>query len=111
VEIERTGEPNGFNPQTEVQLLRIVQEALANARKHSSADRVVVEIHFSPQDWGIAVEDDGVGFDPGHPTRGPWPHFGLQSMRERAASIGAEFEVTSRPGHGTRVDVKGQYSR
>lgn len=111
VEIERTGDPNGFNPQTEVQLLRIVQEALANARKHSFADRVVVQTSFTAEGWTISVEDDGVGFDPGNPARGPWPHFGLQSMRERASSIGARFDVRSSPGRGTRIEVAARHMK
>jgi signal transduction histidine kinase len=51
----------------------------------------------------LSVCDDGVGFDPGEPHPG---HFGLATMRERAARIGAELGLESRPGAGTKVRVK-----
>ena len=85
-----------FNPAVEVQLLRIVQEALANARKHAKASYARVKLSFHSGDCRLIIEDDGRGFDPEHLARGPWPHLGLQSMQERAAAIGARFT----PGHG-----------
>ena len=103
--LEVEGPPHQFNPAVEVQLLRIVQEALANARKHADADGVKVLISFRDEDCRITVEDDGRGFDPSRVSRGPWPHFGLQSMQERAAAIGAEFTLDTAAGRGTRVIV------
>ena len=97
------GSPHQFNPSVEVQLLRIVQESLANARKHAQASRVRVVFSFEGEECRIVVEDDGRGFDPTRVTRGPWPHLGLQSMQERAAAIGARIDVISAPGQGTRV--------
>ena len=107
VDFRVEGEPQRFNPAAEVQLLRIVQEALANVRKHARARSVRMTLAFQPERFRLVVEDDGRGFDPGHVVRGPWPHLGLQSMRERAASIGAHFQVDSAPGRGTRVTVEG----
>jgi len=108
-ELSLDGEPVQFNPAVEVQLLRIVQEALANARKHANARNVQVELSFRPGHCLLIVEDDGQGFDPDRPLRGPWPHLGLQSMQERAAAINAEFVLDTAPGAGTkiRVDIPG----
>jgi signal transduction histidine kinase len=97
------GAPRAMNPAVEVQLLRIVQEALANARKHAAAGSVQVRLRFHPDGCRVEVEDDGRGFDPERLARGPWPHLGLQSMRERAASVGAQLTVDTARGKGTRV--------
>ncbi len=97
------GQPYQFNPSVEVQILRIVQEALANARKHARASQIQLTLSFQIGECRLIVEDDGHGFDPNHVTRGPWPHLGLQSMQERAAAIGARFTLDTAPGRGTRV--------
>lgn len=97
------GPPQAVNPAVEVQLLRIVQEALANARKHAAASSARVTLSFGPTATRVEVVDDGRGFDPGRLERGPWPHLGLQSMRERAAAIGAGFTLDTVRGRGTRV--------
>lgn len=100
------GVPEQFNPAVEVQLLRIVQEALANARKHAHAKGVQVKLSFQPGQCHLVVEDDGRGFDPDRLSRGPWPHLGLQSMQERAAAINALFTLDTSPGKGTKVTVQ-----
>lgn len=83
-----------------VELVRIVQEALTNTRRHSGARRVRVVLESDP-DGGILVkvEDDGRGFDPSTVREG----VGLSAMRERAREIGGELTVESAPGEGTRV--------
>jgi signal transduction histidine kinase len=96
--------PADLQPVAEVQLLRIVQEALANVRKHAQASRVVVRFWFEANAWHVSVEDDGIGFDPSVPAsqeRGG--HLGLQIMHERAESVGGRTEVSSVRGRGTRV--------
>ncbi|MCH7706227.1 MAG: GAF domain-containing sensor histidine kinase [Chloroflexi bacterium] len=102
-DIEVEGVPYTFNPGVEVQLLRIIQEALANARKHAHASRTRVKLAFHDDGCRVEVEDDGRGFDPNRLSRGPWPHLGLQSMQERAAAIGARFKLDTAPDKGTRV--------
>jgi signal transduction histidine kinase len=82
-------------------LLRIVREAITNAASHGASERVRVSLERAEQ-LRLVIEDDGCGFDPGHERAGG---FGLQSMRERAASVGAELSVESAPEHGTRVAV------
>jgi signal transduction histidine kinase len=90
---------------TEIQLLRIVQEALANVRKHAGATTAVVRIGTDGDELTVEVEDDGRGFALGSAPRTGWPRFGLQTMRERAEAIGGRFELDSSPGAGTRVTV------
>jgi nitrate/nitrite-specific signal transduction histidine kinase len=95
-----------FDPGAELQLLRIVQEALTNVRKHAEADRAWVRF-VADGEWAVVtIEDDGRGFDLARPPRSPWPCFGLQTMRERAEAVGGNLEIESRPGQGTRVTVR-----
>jgi signal transduction histidine kinase len=107
VEIEWNVEPDEFllPPVAEVQLLRIVQEALTNARRHAHASSVLVT--FASEDGGLAVSirDDGRGFDPTRPARGDWPRFGLRAMHERAESAGGSLRVDSELGAGTQVSA------
>ena len=84
------------------ELLRIVQEALTNARKHSGAENVRVELKAEGDDLVVEVEDDGQGFEPDTISAG----VGLRSMRERAAVLGGKLEVESEPGRGTRVRLR-----
>jgi signal transduction histidine kinase len=89
-------------------LLRIVQEALANVRKHAGARQVEVRIGAIPEGIEVVVADDGRGFDPGRDRASGdrMPHFGLATMRERAESVGGTLEVVSAHEEGTRVTVR-----
>jgi signal transduction histidine kinase len=96
-------------PAAELQILRIVQEALSNVRKHADATRASVHIVSSPSSIEIVIEDDGRGFAPDTRTRAAdsrTPHFGLSTMRERAESIGGALDIASAPGEGTKVIVR-----
>lgn len=88
----------------EVQLVCILQEALANVRKHAQASQVSVTVQREEQGEEerilLSVQDDGIGFTPAKQTRS----FGLQTMSERAQSVGGSILVWSHPGEGTRVD-------
>ncbi|MFQ5874222.1 MAG: sensor histidine kinase, partial [Dehalococcoidia bacterium] len=95
-----------LSPLQEVQLLRIVQEALTNVRKHAEATEIVLDFVTRGGDLEIQVKDNGKGFNPLAITRGEWPHLGLQTMQERAAAIGGVFEIDSAPGKGTTVRVR-----
>jgi len=90
-----------LTPGAELQLLRMTQEVLANARKHARASRVEVCLRQRPGGLELVVADDGAGFDPGIPPRGEFPHFGLLTIRERAESIGATVALRTAPGEGT----------
>ena len=89
----------------ELQLLRIVQEALANVRKHAAARRVDVTLAHAADRLNVHIVDDGRGFDPQHISRRGFPRFGLATMRERAESVGGRLDVESAPGQGTRVRI------
>lgn len=92
-----------LSPASEIQLFRIVQEALANVRKHARAGRAWVRLRCQDSWAHVTIEDDGRGFDqtiltsPGHRA------FGLQTMRERAEAVGGRLEIDSEPGRGTRI--------
>ncbi|MBI2906058.1 MAG: GAF domain-containing sensor histidine kinase [Chloroflexi bacterium] len=90
----------------ELQVIRIIQEALTNARKHAKAITARVRISSKNTSLQIVIQDDGVGFNHADTRRGEWPQFGLQTMRERAESIGGNLEINSAPGKGTRVTLR-----
>jgi two-component system nitrate/nitrite sensor histidine kinase NarX len=95
-----------LDPSQEMQALRIVQESLANIRKHAKAHTVRVLLRCrAPGSYRILVEDDGVGFEGGSPKGNPGEHIGLSIMQERARRIGGEFSIESEPGEGTRVEL------
>lgn len=93
-------------PPTEIQLVRIVQEALSNMRKHAQASRVEVIVDADAQTLSVEIADDGRGFDPLLIDHTGWPRFGLQTMRERALAIGGTFEIVSDFGKGSSVSVR-----
>lgn len=90
-------------PGVELQLVRIVQEALTNVRKHARASHVRVEIQRRNGSVVAAVADNGLGFRTGQPGQSAFPQFGLTTMRERAQSIGGNLDVDSTPGTGTTI--------
>jgi PAS domain S-box-containing protein len=92
----------GLSTKASIELLRILQEALANVRRHSAATIVEVGLRTDDQAVLLEVSDDGRGFDPGSARAG----IGLSAMRERVEELGGEIEVSSRPGEGTEVTVR-----
>jgi signal transduction histidine kinase len=105
VKVDVVVEPglDGLPESHQTVLLRIVQEALQNVRKHAAPRRVAVVATRDGDDWLVEVRDDGRGFDVGSVAVRGRRNFGLQFMRERAELIGARFEVRSRPDGGTVV--------
>ena len=89
-------------PQLETSVFRIVQEGISNARKHSRARRLRIELTRSADSVRILVADDGRGFDP---TRVPEERFGLEGIRQRSRLLGGEPRITSAPGAGTTIEV------
>jgi signal transduction histidine kinase len=104
VDTKIQGSPVRLPGPVEMNLLRIGQEAVANAVKHGRARQVSIELRYAPTSVCLTVSDDGHGFavDQGSPTG----HFGLLDMRERAQSMGSQLKVESEPGSGTRVAVE-----
>ncbi|HEX6086688.1 MAG TPA: GAF domain-containing sensor histidine kinase [Thermoanaerobaculia bacterium] len=92
-----------LRPSQELQLVRIVQEALTNVRKHAKASYARVDIRHEDDLLVATIMDDGVGFNAAARARGEFPQFGLSTMRERAESIGGTLTVDSAPGSGTTV--------
>jgi signal transduction histidine kinase len=89
----------------EMELYRIVQEALNNAVRHARAESITVGVDAGDGTVTITVRDDGVGFDPAARAIRE-RRLGLTSMRERAESLGGEFIVETAPGAGTTVRVE-----
>jgi signal transduction histidine kinase len=96
--------------ESELQLLRIVQESLTNVRKHASASKAWVEVQIDDGILELTVRDDGRGFDPIDEHTTAQPRFGLSMMRQRAEAIGAAFSLHSEPGAGTLIRVRGAVS-
>ncbi len=94
-------------PLAELQLLRVVQEALTNVRKHAQATRVEVHLALHPEAHRLelTIRDNGIGFNPDTVPRIGRQHFGLLVMRERVESLSGQFVVHSEPGSGTTVSV------
>ena len=102
--IEATLKVNGFIDlplEIKQAIYRIMQEALANVTKHSSAQSVDVTLRFSDHSVEFCINDDGVGFD----TLQQYDGMGLDSMRERAETLNGHFNIESEAGKGTSIKV------
>jgi len=92
-----------LSPRCEVQVIRVIQEALTNVRKHSGANSAIVRITESDSTTTFVVEDDGHGFDMGGSSFGERDGFGVFTMRERMGLLNGSLTIDSEPGRGTRV--------
>lgn len=92
-----------FSPDLQMQIFRIIQEALTNARKHSEASHVQVKFEAEDGRVFVIIRDDGHGFSPNTLEAGYGQHFGLQFMQERAGQLGGTLQIESTPGKGTEV--------
>jgi signal transduction histidine kinase len=99
-------EPITLAPVVEVQLIGIIQEAMANVRKHAEAHRVVLSVERDEEFGTVSIRDDGLGFDPQAVAEEARRSFGVETMRERAEAIGGTLTVSSRAGDGTLVVVR-----
>jgi len=95
-----------FPVDVRLQIIRIVQESLSNVCQHAGASRVGLFFRQDGEGVQLCVEDNGRGFDVTGVEGGERHRFGLSIMRERAASVGGELEIDSRPGQGTRVVLR-----
>jgi len=97
--------PIPLSPAAETQIMRIIQEALTNIRKHAAASRARVQIRCQDGILRLCIEDDGRGWDlaatPSQPS-----HIGLDSMRERAEMLGGRLHIDTAPGRGTRITAE-----
>ena len=95
-----------LTPNAEVQLLRIIQEALTNVRKHAGATTADVRLQVGDGWVEARIMDNGAGFAPGDLVPSAAPRFGLSTMHERAESVGGSLEIASQPGEGTEVTAR-----
>jgi two-component system sensor histidine kinase DegS len=98
-----------YPPEVELHLFRIVQQACQNAIQHAEAGLICIHGQFEPDKVELLVGDDGKGFTMGEDSRLSWllanHHYGLATMHERAALIGACIQISSSPGQGTQIRV------
>ena len=92
--------------EVEMQVLRIIQEALANIRKHSQANAVRVLMRATPEhDFMVMIEDDGIGIQNKVIEGGPGEHLGLKILEERAARLHGRIRIESEIGEGTCITL------
>ncbi len=102
IEFEARHVPRGLADDKQLCIYRILQESLTNAVRHGKAPRATVRIAGMGTTVRMEVADEGCGFDV--ESLGS-SGIGLTSMRERAHHLGGRFELASRPGRGTRVEI------
>jgi PAS domain S-box-containing protein len=95
-----------FETRAEVQILRVIQEALTNARKHSGAQTIRVTIDREDSCGKITIADNGSGFDLSHSSKDSNAHFGLSFMKERMEEIDGKIKIDSQPGGGTILKLE-----
>ena len=95
-----------LTPEVELNVLRIVQECLVNIRKHSQAEVVRVLLSYRNDTNFVLIEDDGIGFDESSIVSEGGLHLGLNILRDRAREIGADLQIESEPGDGTRINLQ-----
>ena len=100
VEIEESSET--LNPNTAINIFRIIQEAVNNALKHANASEIRISITITDSPT-LTISDDGCGFD-GQDKEG---HYGLANLRNRVAEIGGTFVLETEPDKGTRITISG----
>ena len=106
IEVKVDPEDAVLRPQMQRDVVRIAEEAVTNAVRHAAASLVSVSCRIQADDLWLEVHDDGCGFDHDSDAPPKAGRFGLLGMRERAARIGARFELETRPGAGTSVILR-----
>jgi len=109
LDVTVSGTPVRLPGRVEMNLLRIGQEAVANAIKHGHASAIQIELQYSPEKVILTVHDDGCGFSPDHSSSAG--HFGMLDMHERAESLGCHLRIDSTPGRGTLIAVEVRHDK
>jgi signal transduction histidine kinase len=104
-----TGTPVRLPGRVEMNLLRIGQEAVANAVKHGHASAIQIELQYTEKKVTLEVRDDGCGFNSDRTSSAG--HFGMLDMHERAAALGCHLRVDSVAGRGTLIGVEVQHEK
>ncbi|MFQ5852644.1 MAG: HAMP domain-containing protein [Candidatus Binatia bacterium] len=94
-----------LSPQAEIQLIRVIQEALTNVRRHAQARGAWISFRVQGEELEVVIGDDGRGFDLAEVQARARGHFGLQTMRERTQVLGGKFDIETAPRKGTKVHV------
>jgi signal transduction histidine kinase/streptogramin lyase len=105
LDVAVTGAPAEIPQEMEQHLLRIAQEAVANALKHAGASKIAIKLHTEARKLDLRIVDNGRGFDQQGVFSSLGGHFGVLGMRERAERLGGELRLASQPGEGTEVEV------
>jgi signal transduction histidine kinase len=111
VRFTTTGAARSLPPESEVVLLRVAQEGLANVGKHAAASQVWLTLSYMNDEIALDVSDDGRGFNPAEqlvaaPAAVPGGGFGLTAMRQRVEGLGGTLQVESEPGSGTVISAR-----
>lgn len=99
------GQPKLLKPAIQEEIYLIAREAVINALRHSEATSVEAEVEYLPRRLRVLVRDNGRGIDPKTVQSARDANRGLVKMRDRAAVIGAQLQIWSRPGAGTEVEI------
>jgi signal transduction histidine kinase len=98
-------EPPPLSPSVEFQLVRIVQEALTNVRKHANATRAWVALQRTSGKVEVSIRDNGEGFNDSTSIDAGVSHHGMKNIQERAEALGGTLSITTTPGQGTIIRV------
>ena len=96
-------------PQSELAVFRIIQEAWSNICHHAQARRADFTFVYEDDGLHLTITDDGAGFVPASSADAPDGHWGLRGMRERTELTGGSYDIRSRPGSGTQIDLRIPY--
>jgi two-component system sensor histidine kinase UhpB len=108
IDIQLSGQERRLSAEVELALYRMAQEAISNVVRHAQAEHGTLSLRYTPENVTLVVVDDGQGFEvPESPAEyAPSGHYGLLGMYERAELVGAELQIYSSPGEGTRLVVR-----
>ncbi|HVU35124.1 MAG TPA: ATP-binding protein [Opitutaceae bacterium] len=105
IDVALTGDAVPLGSAIKHHLLRIAQEGITNAVRHSGAERITVRLDYAADAVTLQIVDDGQGFDPDSVLARGIEHFGLRGLRGRATKIGGKLTIESAPGRGTSIRV------
>jgi signal transduction histidine kinase len=105
ISLKLEGTPRRLAGIMEHHLLRMGQEAIANAVRHAQASRIEVRVRYDEREVVLEVKDDGRGFDPSEALATAAGHFGLLGLRERANKLQGRLRIESKSGAGTLISV------
>ncbi len=107
VDFTSNGDPKPISAKRMRQLFYIIREALSNIEKHAEAERVKMDMKWEADSLFLRVEDNGRGFNMENPQISG--HYGLKFMKERVALLDGIFEISSKPGQGTKISIRMPY--